>query len=63
MYRTYEVPKDKPFVIGHFDGDCSYYTVCEDQKEYDNEKERLRKIDEDYKRTYSEYLSSTEYGH
>lgn len=62
MYRTYNIPKDEPFVISHFDGDCSYYTVCENKKEYDNEKERLRKIDEEWKRNKEAYLKSIESG-
>ena len=58
MYRTYTLPKNEPFVISNWDGDCYSYTVCENQEEYDAEKSRLAKIDEDYRKEKENYLKS-----
>ena len=58
MYRTYTRPENEQFVMCHWDGDCYSYTVCESQKEYDAEKERLAKIDEEYRQAKENYLKS-----
>lgn len=60
MYRTYTKtkPENEQFVMSHWDGDCYSYTVCESQEEYDAEKERLAKIDEEYRQAKENYLKS-----
>lgn len=58
MYRTYRLEGNEKFVIGGYDGDCTYYTVCENEQEYEEEKARLAKIDEEYKLAKQNYLAN-----
>ena len=41
MYRTYRLEGNEKFVIGGYDGDCTYYTVCENEQEYEEENEEI----------------------
>ena len=52
MYRTYELKGNEEFVIKHWDGDCTYYSVCETEDELKSEQERIKKIDEESKIMY-----------
>lgn len=60
MYRVYELTdKEKNKIIKlRWDGDTHYYDVFDSQEECDKEKERLAKIDEEYRKLKENYLKS-----
>lgn len=49
MYRTYKLEGNEKYFISSWDGDYTYYTVFETEEEMNKEKERLKKIDDEYK--------------
>ena len=57
MYRVYELTdKEQDNIIKQrWEGDTYYYDVFESQEECDAEKERLAKIEEDYRKQKEEY--------
>ena len=60
MYRTYNLTEQEKGKITRqrWDGDTFYYDVFDTQEECDEEEERLRKIDEEYKRELDEYYNA-----
>lgn len=58
MYRTYELEGNEKYVISFWDGDCTTYTVFETEEEMKEEKERLKKIDDEYEEKMKRYLES-----
>ena len=62
MYRTYQLTekeKDK-ITRQRWDGDTYYYDVFATQEECNKEEERLRKIEEEWKREHENYLNTLE---
>ena len=59
MYRTYNLTEKEKGKITRlrYDGDTYYYDVFDTQDECDKEEERLKKINEEYKKKMEEYLS------
>lgn len=56
MYRTYKLEGNEKYFISNWDGDCTYYTVFETEEEMNKEKERLKKIDDEYKEAMKKLL-------
>lgn len=61
MYRTYKLEGNEKYVISSWDGDCTYYTVCDNKHEYDEEKARLDRIDEEYRKAKEALIGSRLY--
>lgn len=59
MYRTWNFPENEKYVISHWDGDTSSYTVCESEEEYKKETERIRKIREESERIHGDLRYET----
>ena len=60
MYRVWkltEEDKKKPH-FSFWTGDCLAYSVFETEEEMAEELERVRKIEEESKRAYEEYIAS-----
>lgn len=65
MKRTYNLTKEdkKKFITSAWDGDTTIYTVYENEEEYNKEKNRLKAIEEEFKKAkeeYYKYLESTD---
>lgn len=63
MYRVYELTeeeKDKIIKL-RWDGDTHYYDVFDSQEECDKEEERLKEIEDEYKKEQEWYLKHSEY--
>ena len=63
MYRVYELTeeeKDKIIKL-RWDGDTHYYDVFDSQEECDKEEERLKEIEDQYKKEQEWYLKHDEY--
>lgn len=63
MYRVYELTeeeKDKIIKL-RWDGDTHYYDVFDSQEECDKEEERLKEIEDQYKKEQEWYLKHSEY--
>lgn len=58
MYRTYELTGNEKYVLTNFDSDCVSYTVCDSLEEMEQEKQRWKKIDEEYQEAMRRYLNS-----
>lgn len=58
MYKVWNVTEKEKgkHIIPIWDGDTYSYTVCETDEEYEEEKERIKKIDEEAERKHQEYL-------
>ena len=60
MYRTYQLTskeEGKPF-LAFWDGDCMIYSVFDDMDEYNKEKDRIERIENEAKKKYQDYLDS-----
>lgn len=60
MYRVWkltEEDKKKPH-LAFWTGDCYAYSVFESEEEKAEEVERLRRIEEEAKKAYEEYINS-----
>lgn len=59
MYRVWEITdkerEEGKYIISHWDGDTTSYTICESKEEYEEEKARLQKIEDEYKREMDAY--------
>lgn len=58
MYRTYKLKGDEKYVITNWDGDCTSYSVFENQEEMEEEKKRLKKIEDEYNENMRKYLNN-----
>ena len=58
MYRTYKLNGNEKYFIHHWDGDCSSYSVFETLEEMNEEKKRLKKIEDEYNEAMKRYLNS-----
>ena len=61
MYRTYNLTEKEKGKITRlrYDGDTYYYDVFDNEEECEKEEERLRKINDEYKKKMEGYLSSS----
>lgn len=58
MYRTYELTGNEKYFISNWDGDCMSYSVFDSPEEMEQEKQRLKKIEDEYKEAMRRYLNS-----
>lgn len=58
MYRTYKLKGDEKYVISMDCGDCMAWTACDNKQEYDEEKARLDRIDEEYRKAKEALIGS-----
>ena len=54
--RTYALPKDTDLCISRFDGETMTYIVADSLEELEQEKAKIKKIDDDYQEKYQRYL-------
>lgn len=50
MYRTYNLTGDEEYVTSFWDGDTFSYTVYDNKAEMEEDKKRLKKIDDEWKK-------------
>ena len=60
MYNCYEVPDNAKYVLSLWDGDCYIYTVCENEQEYEKEKLKRKRIDEEVKEKMKQHIDYLE---
>lgn len=56
VWELTEKDKEHGFIFSDWDGDCYTYTICDNEKEYEEEKARRESIENEYEKTKREFL-------